>query len=489
MTDQTQQPGTALAPIQVIERDLAARITTFGNLLPSHIQPTRFQDVVLTALKRDPSLLDADRNSLFLACEEAANDGLLPDKKEGAFVIYNNKVKVRVGNGHATEDKWVKQVRWMPMIFGIRKKMFQAGVLEVIVELVYKNDFYQREAGDSGAIVHRPLDFGDRGPVIGGYAIIKTKDGGVFREVMSLEQIDAVERVSKSDSGPWKGPFKPEMQRKTILRRLAKQVPLSPEVERVVSRDDVFYDLPGDARAALVERQLPRAQVPHKALFSDKRHVAAPSEDVIEDAVIEDLPAEPAAAKATLKGKGGAKAKGKKVDAKKDRAKAPAPAAAADQDSRPGDGAAEEEGGEAARRAGQMAQGLTAAESLVDLGEAWGLIEAALPPLDADSLEWLAGVRDGRRKVLEAQAPADAIPQLQLILRGDAEPVTFEDPDEWAAAFDRRLDEIKAVHQEKFWEANKAYVLAGARDCPRQGQAIIAAMGQRGYDVEPSHGE
>jgi recombinational DNA repair protein RecT len=292
--------STALTQITQVREEIIPLKAEFGTMLPSHIPADKFIEVIITAVERDPALLLADRPSLLIAAKEAASDGLLPDKKEGAFVVYNTKVKVPGEQNPRTpnvkpldKEIWVKLVRWMPMIFGVRKKMFQTGkVKDIQVELVHEHDVYRRAAGDDAAIVHEPLDFGDRGAIKGGYAIIKTTDGGVFREVMSLAQIEAVAGVSKTDT-VWKGPFRTEMMRKTIVRRLAKQVPLSAEVERVLARDDSMYDLGR-------ERLISAAGM---AALTDPRHSAARSlsaKEMLEDEAIRATPAEEENAESTL---------------------------------------------------------------------------------------------------------------------------------------------------------------------------------------------
>jgi recombination protein RecT len=279
---------TALTPIHQVREELAPLKTDFASMLPSHIAPDRFMQVIITALERDPSLLDADRTSLLIAAKEAASDGLLPDRRDGAFVIFNTKVKVPGGPAEPGKPKpldkeiWVKQVRWMIMVYGVRKKIFQTGLVkDMQVELVHENDFYERAAGDDAQIVHKPLDFGDRGKVKGGYAIISLINGGVFREVMSIEQIQAVANVSKSDT-VWKGPFADEMRRKTILRRLAKQVPLSTEVERVMAREDSMFDFD---RVAMVRPDMLPGGERHRAARSLSAH------EMLEDRAIRNEPA------------------------------------------------------------------------------------------------------------------------------------------------------------------------------------------------------
>ena len=61
---------------------------------------------------------------------------------------------------------------------------------------------------------------------------------------MTEAQIQDVKNVSKAkDSGPWSGAFADEMRRKTVLRRLSKRLPMSTDLEQVITRDDEFYDL------------------------------------------------------------------------------------------------------------------------------------------------------------------------------------------------------------------------------------------------------
>lgn len=90
--------------MQDFEGQLVARRDEFAPALPSHITPERFQRVVVTAVNLNPDLLRANRLSLLNACAKAASDGLLPDGREGALVIFG------------------KDAVWMPMVSGIIKK-------------------------------------------------------------------------------------------------------------------------------------------------------------------------------------------------------------------------------------------------------------------------------------------------------------------------------------------------------------------------------
>lgn len=232
------QPGKQVAqakPIDLIRRSLEQMEPEFRVALPQHIPVDRFKRVVLTAINSDEGLLVADRKSLFGACMKAAQDGLLPDKREGALVIFNTKVKTDQG------EKWVKMVQWMPMVYGIIKKMRNSGELASIVSHeVYAKDHFKYRLGDEESIEHEPY-MGDEEPgkMIAVYAIAKLKDGTVQREVMTRAQVDKVRSVSKSkDNGPWVAWYE-EMARKTVVRRLSKYLPMSTEIDDMLRRDDV----------------------------------------------------------------------------------------------------------------------------------------------------------------------------------------------------------------------------------------------------------
>jgi recombination protein RecT len=207
-----------------IRQNITRMAPEFEAALPEHITVEKFTRVVMTAVNGDPALLTADRTSLFESALKAAQDGLLPDKREGALVIYSGKVQ------------------WMPMIAGVLKKMRNSGeLLTITAQVTYTNDKLEVVYGDDERIVHEPNLSGDRGKPNGAYAIGKTKDGGIYREFMTLDQIEKVRKVSRSSKGPWFD-WWDEMARKTVLRRLAKRMPQSTDVERVLARDDEMYD-------------------------------------------------------------------------------------------------------------------------------------------------------------------------------------------------------------------------------------------------------
>ena len=83
---------------------------------------------------------------------------------------------------------------------------------------------------------------GDRGEPIAVYAVAKTKDGAIYREVMSVSDVEKVRGSSRAGKyGPWVD-WWDEMAKKTVIRRMAKRLPSSADVDQMWLKDDEQYD-------------------------------------------------------------------------------------------------------------------------------------------------------------------------------------------------------------------------------------------------------
>lgn len=228
-------------PMVLVRRDLDKMGSEFAAALPQHIPLDRFKRVALTAINKNPGLLSADKRSLMGAFVMAAQDGLLPDGREGAIVMYGN------------------QAQWMPMVYGIIKKMRNSGELASIgAHAVYAKDRFKYVLGDDERIEHEPTMADDRGPMVAVYATAKLKDGTIQREVMMRADVEKVRQSSRAkNGGPWKDWYE-EMARKTVVRRLSKYLPMSTEVEQVLRRDDALYAVNSGSGAPQIAGPAPR---------------------------------------------------------------------------------------------------------------------------------------------------------------------------------------------------------------------------------------
>ena len=235
MNDMTIQSAN---PLVKLNEQLEQRLPQFQAALPAHIPAERFKRVLMTAIQMNPKLMTADRPSLFTSAMKAAQDGLLPDGREGALVIYNTKIKV----GGA--DKWVDAVQWMPMIAGIRKKVRNSKEIATWdAKVVFEKDEFYYEDGLEIILRHKPYMDGDPGQVKAAYSVARLKSGEVSVEVMTKWQIDRVRMLSKSkDKGPWVDHYA-EMAKKTVARRHSKVLPMSTDLDDLIRRDDALYDM------------------------------------------------------------------------------------------------------------------------------------------------------------------------------------------------------------------------------------------------------
>ncbi len=232
--------------VQTLRSQIEKRLDSFADALPSHITPEQFKAILVRAAMGDPNLLIADRVSFFEAALAAAIDGLMPDKKEGAMVVYNTKIKGQNGQ----KDQWIKKVQWLPMIRGIFTKVYNTGqVKTATVGIVYGNDTFRAWTDDDGEhLFHEEAEDQDRKLIRRFYAQVVMKDGGVFVETMRLADIDKIKAASKSpESGPWVDWFE-EMAKKSVFKRLAKRLPIAREIAQVLDRDSFLYDFANSAR-------------------------------------------------------------------------------------------------------------------------------------------------------------------------------------------------------------------------------------------------
>lgn len=216
---------TALTPIAAMRGTLEKMKPDFQSALPPQIPVEKFIRTTLTAIQMQPELLDTDKRSLLGSCMKAAQDGLLCDGREAALVIFRTK------EGPKTQ--------YMPMVGGILKKIRNSGELASIsANVVYERDHFDYELGDNEQITHKPYLAADRGKAIAVYAIAKTKDGAIYREVMSVTEVEKVRSASRAaNSGPWTQ-WWDEMARKTVIRRIAKRLPSSADVDSVLESDN-----------------------------------------------------------------------------------------------------------------------------------------------------------------------------------------------------------------------------------------------------------
>jgi recombination protein RecT len=252
------QPADTKTP--TLYEQLEERTAQFQAALPAHIPVERFSRILLTAVQNSPALAFADRRSFFNSAMKCAQDGLLPDGREAALVIY--KTKKKEGN----REFWIDAVQYMPMVGGLRKKVRNSGEIATWdVKAVYEKDEFLYEEGIDIVLKHKPFIDGPAGKLKAVYSVAKLKSGEVSIDVMPLWQVERIRNLSKAkDSGPWKDHYD-EMAKKTVARRHSKTLPMSTDLDDLIRRDDDLYDMKGASDA----EKLPQARRPQLSDFSE----------------------------------------------------------------------------------------------------------------------------------------------------------------------------------------------------------------------------
>lgn len=218
----------------------------FAKALPASVTADKFVRTAQTAIAMTRNIEKVTNpQSLLSACVKAATDGLILDGREAALIVdYQGNVQYR------------------PMWEGLKELAFRSGMVKLITtRVVHDADYFEFFMGDEEKIVHRIDIRAPRGKPIAVYCVIQLVTGGVIREVMTVDQINAIRERSdgwrafaagKIKSTPWSTDWD-EMARKTVFRRAQKLLPRSPELERLhtaAERIDEDYQHTGEAGPA-----------------------------------------------------------------------------------------------------------------------------------------------------------------------------------------------------------------------------------------------
>lgn len=217
----------AVSPYQNIQ-DLFKRMAPeIAKVLPQHIKSDHLLRVAMTEIRKNPKLLECSSQSLLGALMLSAQLGLEPGILGHAYLIpyYNSKTK-------SSEVQF--QIGYKGYIDLVRR----SGELQTLdVHEVCQNDAFEYEYGLEPKLMHRPA-LENRGAAYCYYAIAKFKDGGFSFLVMSVQDIEKYRKRSKSpDYGPWATDYD-AMAKKTVIKQLAKYLPLSTEIQRSMIQDE-----------------------------------------------------------------------------------------------------------------------------------------------------------------------------------------------------------------------------------------------------------
>jgi recombination protein RecT len=230
-------PSQAVEPsadtaVRALDAELDRRKDALLNSAAGMVDPQRFRTIALATFTRTPKLWLCHPGTVARAIIEAAQLGLEPTGTLGGAYLVPYKGQCQLIVGYR----------------GLVDLARRSGEIEAVeARIVREKDEFDFSYGLDPTIVHRPALEGDPGPMTHVYAIARYRSGGRQFDVMSLAEVEAIRQRSRAkDDGPWVTDYF-EMAKKTVLRRLAKLLPLTVEAREVLSREDEWE---GEARSA-----------------------------------------------------------------------------------------------------------------------------------------------------------------------------------------------------------------------------------------------
>jgi recombination protein RecT len=221
-----------MKPKEQIACLLKSKQEEIAKMLPKHLNAERLLKVAQIAATTTPALSKCDIPSLVGAIGQCAQMGLEPNTVLGhAYLVpFNTKRK----------ERWVNSVQVIIGYKGLIDLARRSGqIVSIAAHEVCEKDRFELVYGLDEKLNHTPA-LGERGDIIGFYAVAKLKDGGHCFEFMSKAQVNEIKQGAESknrgQSKVWTEHFT-EMGRKTVIRRLAKYLPLSIEFQTAAALD------------------------------------------------------------------------------------------------------------------------------------------------------------------------------------------------------------------------------------------------------------
>jgi len=108
----------------------------------------------------------------------------------------------------------------------LAKKYSSRPIKEIYAKLICEGDEFEEIIANGEQTINFKPKFPHSDKIIGAFAVVTYKDGGMNYDVMTIDELENTRKHSKmKDGNAWKS-FTGEMYRKTVIRRLCKYIDL-----------------------------------------------------------------------------------------------------------------------------------------------------------------------------------------------------------------------------------------------------------------------
>lgn len=268
------------------------------KIATKHLEPQKIIQLALRSAAKNPKILDCTPQSILGCVFESQNLGLEIDSMGQSYIVPFGK-----------EAQFIIGYRGL-----ISLAQRTGNILYIHADLVRDGDDFDYGYGSEHFLKHKPQlgprdkDYKD---VYAIYACAKTKDGGFYFTILTVEEVEKTRMRSpsaRSSTSPWRTDWD-SMAKKTAVRQLSKYLPVSSEYDRALKLDEII------AMGKSQRLDIDRVDEEDKALLIGDEGIFTEPEE-IDFTVEETEPKEPK--KTSAKGKTKGKAKKEELKTEKE---------------------------------------------------------------------------------------------------------------------------------------------------------------------------
>ena len=188
----------------------------------------KMANVLATEIARTPKLAQCDPSSVLMAALRCARYNLEPGEGLACLTPMGGRCEF--------------QIEYKGMVLLMDRTGRLQDINTVVVHETDEFEYYVDTSLDDGYIIRHRRGFGNRGPMVAVYCVIRLIDGGNYHVVMDREEVedirDKAARGSQNPNSPWVK-YPAAMWRKTAIKQAAKVCPLSSDIVSADRVDDL----------------------------------------------------------------------------------------------------------------------------------------------------------------------------------------------------------------------------------------------------------